>query len=57
MNKKERKETKTILNRVNFIKKEIIRIFKAQEFQIESLKEENKQLRKSLEQVESDAIH
>jgi len=53
--KKDRKETKTILMLANRIEEEITRVFKEQEFQIESLKIENKQLRDSLEKVESDA--
>ena len=57
MTQKDRKETKTILMMADFIEKEIKRVFTAQEFQIESLKEENKRLRNSLEKVESDAKH
>ena len=54
MNKTEKEETRTILNMTNYIKREITRIFKIQDFQMESLKEENVRLRKSLEAVESD---
>ena len=55
MTKKDRNETRTILMMANFIEKEFKRIFAAQEFQIESLKEENKRLRNSLEKVEAGA--
>ena len=55
MNQKEREETHTILMMANFIEKECLRIFTAYEFQIESLKIENKQLRDSLAKVESNS--
>lgn len=54
MNRAEKEETRTILNMTNYIKREITRIFKIQDFQMDSLKEENVRLRKSLEEVESD---
>ena len=55
MTQKDRIEAKIILTLAEFIEKEFIRIFKEKEFQIESLKEENKRLRDSLEKVEADA--
>ena len=55
MTQKDRKETKTILIMADLIEREVKRIFKEQEFQIRSLKIENKQLRNSLEKVEADA--
>ena len=53
MTTKDRKETREILKKIKYIEEEFKRVFAAYEYQIESLKEENKRLRDSLEKVES----